>query len=92
MDRAEPAGSPVRGRLTVLLSHLDKSGCCSEFSPFLRRSAVSAQAIQQPVNGFGGVLTVVDERTGKKYEVPVSEEGTVRATDLKKVRLFNRRA
>lgn len=33
----------------------------------------------------GGALAVVDGRTGKRYEVKVSDEGTVRATDFKKV-------
>ncbi|KAL0399674.1 UNVERIFIED_CONTAM: Citrate synthase 2, peroxisomal [Sesamum radiatum] len=28
---------------------------------------------------------MVDERTGKRYQVQVSEEGTIRATDLKKI-------
>ncbi|KAK8575081.1 hypothetical protein V6N12_062758 [Hibiscus sabdariffa] len=33
----------------------------------------------------GGSLTVVEERIGKTYQVPVSPEGTIRATDLKKI-------
>lgn len=32
-----------------------------------------------------GALTIVDERTGKKYQVQVSDDGTVKAVDLKKV-------
>jgi citrate synthase len=47
----------------------------------LERSPVSAVApATRP-----GVLAVVDTRTGKRYEVKVSEDGTVRATDFKKV-------
>jgi citrate synthase len=30
-------------------------------------------------------LTVIDNRTGKKYEIPISE-GTIRATDLRKIK------
>ncbi|GJN19407.1 hypothetical protein PR202_gb06685 [Eleusine coracana subsp. coracana] len=32
-----------------------------------------------------GALSVVDARTGKRHEVKVSEDGTVRATDFKKI-------
>jgi len=32
-----------------------------------------------------GALVVVDGRTGKRHEVKVSRDGTVRATDFKKV-------
>lgn len=34
---------------------------------------------------LSGSLMVGDSRTGKKYEVKISEEGTVKATDFKKV-------
>lgn len=30
-------------------------------------------------------MTVVDNRTGKKYEISISEGGTIKATDLKKI-------
>ena len=75
MDRADPA----RGRLAVLSSHL--LGAAAAPAAVLERSPVSAPApATRP-----GVLDVLDTRTGKKYEVKVSEDGTVRATDFKKV-------
>lgn len=30
-------------------------------------------------------MTIIDNRTGKKYEIPISEHGTFKATDLKKI-------
>ncbi|CAM0946048.1 unnamed protein product [Alopecurus aequalis] len=78
MDHADPA----RGRLAVLSSHL--LGAATEGADpaaVLERSPVSAAApATRP-----GVLAVVDSRTGKRYEVKVSEDGTVRATDFKKI-------
>nr|ACG26814.1 hypothetical protein [Zea mays] len=75
MDRADPA----RGRLAVLSSHLRGAG--AEEAAGLERSPVSAPA----PGPRAGALAVVDGRTGKRHEVKVSEDGTVRATDFKKV-------
>ncbi|MED6153687.1 Citrate synthase 3, peroxisomal [Stylosanthes scabra] len=36
-----------------------------------------------------GTLSVVDERTGKEYKVEVSPEGTIKATDFRKISLGN---
>jgi citrate synthase len=74
MDRADPA----RGRLAVLSSHLAAGAVKSEG---LERSPVSAAA----PGPRAGALAVVDGRTGKRHEVKVSEDGTVRATDFKKI-------
>ncbi|MGH2860053.1 MAG: citrate/2-methylcitrate synthase, partial [Solirubrobacteraceae bacterium] len=38
-----------------------------------------------PVSG-GDTLTIVDNRTGKTYEVPI-EDGTIRATELRKIKV-----
>lgn len=35
--------------------------------------------------GGAGTLTVVDNRTGKQYTIQVSDHGTIKATDLKKI-------
>jgi citrate synthase len=46
---------------------------------------------QQQQDGAGGVaaeqetLTVIDNRTGKRYEIPITD-GTIRATDLRKIK------
>nr|XP_029121306.1 citrate synthase, glyoxysomal isoform X2 [Elaeis guineensis] len=76
-------------RLVVLSAHL-ATGASSAvpgggLPPVLERSAVSARDIERPPANLGGSLTVIDGRTGKKYDIEVSEEGTVRATDLKKI-------
>lgn len=36
--------------------------------------------------GGPGTLTVADNRTGKKYEIPISDHGTINATDLKQIK------
>ena len=38
----------------------------------------------------GDTLTVTDNRTGKKYEIPI-EDGTIRATDLRQIKVARRR-
>lgn len=35
--------------------------------------------------GGAGSLTVLDNRTGKRYEIPISEHGTIKGTELKKI-------
>ncbi|OMO68676.1 hypothetical protein CCACVL1_19871 [Corchorus capsularis] len=49
-------------------------------STVLQPWCVSAQT----VGSTGGTLTIVDERTRKKCQVPVSSEGIVKAADFKK--------
>ncbi|GJM90678.1 hypothetical protein PR202_ga06980 [Eleusine coracana subsp. coracana] len=75
MDRADPA----RGRLSVLSAHLGPSW--EDAAAGLEMSPVSAAA----PGPRAGALSVVDARTGKRHEVKVSEDGTVRATDFKKI-------
>lgn len=41
---------------------------------------------ERPAPGGGpGKLTVIDHRTGKKYEIEISDHGTIKGTDLKKI-------
>lgn len=81
MDRADPA----RDRLAVLSAHLLGAGAGEvDAAAGLERAPVSS-AQAAPPGSRAGALAVVDARTGRRYEVKVSEEGTVRATDLKKV-------
>ncbi|KAK9088662.1 hypothetical protein Scep_027744 [Stephania cephalantha] len=76
----------ARGRLALLTSHLLSSESDDVFdSRLLETSAVSAQDLVPHPGNLKGSLTVVDERTGKKYQILVSEEGTLKATDLKKI-------
>jgi hypothetical protein len=78
----------ARDRLAVLTAHLAASVDCIEVAPALEPHCLSAQTVVPPPGNLRGSLTIVDERTGKKYQVPVSEEGTVKATELKKVCIY----
>ncbi|KAJ7542326.1 hypothetical protein O6H91_10G100900 [Diphasiastrum complanatum] len=71
-------------RLAVLSRQLSISS--NETAPALVPSVVSAAEVAQASPGGGkGSLTVIDNRTGKKYDLEISEGGTVKATDLKKI-------
>ncbi|XP_010915459.1 citrate synthase, glyoxysomal isoform X1 [Elaeis guineensis] len=91
MEGAFDASSLARRRLVVLSAHL-AAGAASVpgggLPPVLERSPVSAHDIVRPPGNLGGLLTVTDGRTGKRYEIKVSEEGTVRATDFKKITTY----
>ncbi|MCD9637636.1 hypothetical protein HAX54_021038 [Datura stramonium] len=77
----------ARGRLAVLSAHLAASLNLSDStaSKLLETSGVSAISAVAPPQNLKGALTIIDERTGKRYPVQVSEEGTIKATDLKKI-------
>ncbi|XP_074559855.1 uncharacterized protein LOC141815886 isoform X2 [Curcuma longa] len=82
-SRIDPSAA-ARGRLAVLAAHLTADRCYGGLPQVLERSPTLAiDAAGKPGN-LGGSLTVVDERTGKKYVIQVSPEGTVKATDFKK--------
>ncbi|KAG0590595.1 hypothetical protein KC19_1G112800 [Ceratodon purpureus] len=69
-------------RLTILRGHLESGSSISSRS--LEAVTTSAE-IAPKFSGGAGTLTVVDNRTGKKYEFDISEGGTVKATDFKKI-------
>uniref|UniRef100_A0A0D3DU85 citrate synthase (unknown stereospecificity) n=1 Tax=Brassica oleracea var. oleracea TaxID=109376 RepID=A0A0D3DU85_BRAOL len=70
----------VNARLAVLSAHLEVSDPMpAAIKPWCTSSAGA------PHGSLMGNLTIVDERTGKKYQVPVSEDGTVKSIDLKKI-------
>lgn len=75
----------ARGRLAVLSAHLSACVEPNDFTPVVESSPVSAQVFVSPPPNLKGSLTIVDERTGKKYKIQVSDHGTVKATDFKKV-------
>lgn len=76
----------ARNRLSVITAHLAADSDSSSSSPVLETSTVSASsAALSPPPNLKGALKIIDERTGKKYQVPVTEEGTIKATDFKKV-------
>ncbi|GLU06601.1 hypothetical protein SLE2022_236210 [Rubroshorea leprosula] len=75
-------GVKGNGRLAILAAHLAAPPPSDLSSlPIIEPWCVSAQTTVS----LGGSLTMIDERTGKKYQVPVPTEGTVKAVDLKKI-------
>ncbi|CAL9236662.1 unnamed protein product [Arabidopsis halleri] len=72
----------VRARLAILSGHLAEG---KQDSPAIERWCTSADTSVAPLGSLKGTLTIVDERTGKKYKVPVSDDGTVKAVDFKKI-------
>ncbi|MCI11658.1 citrate synthase glyoxysomal-like [Trifolium medium] len=78
---SESATLLARARLATLTAHLLPYSN-NEPTDHLLPHRLSAQS---PAANLYGTLTVVDERTGKKYQVEVSRDGTVKATDFKKV-------
>ncbi|KAJ0669750.1 putative transferase [Helianthus annuus] len=89
VEASDNSSIAARGRLAVLSAHLSACVESNAFTPILDSSPVSAQAYVAPPPNLKGSLTIADERTGKKYKVPISDEGTVRATDLKKITTGN---
>ena len=87
MESVVDPSTVAQARLAVLSAHLSASVESDAFfsSPAIEASCVSAQTFVAPTPNVRGSLAFVDERTGKKYQVQVSDEGTVKATDLKKV-------
>uniref|UniRef100_A0A7I4AFA3 Citrate synthase n=1 Tax=Physcomitrium patens TaxID=3218 RepID=A0A7I4AFA3_PHYPA len=69
-------------RVAILRNHLESGNTSSSHS--LETLAVSAE-IAPKFSGGSGTLTVVDNRTGKKYEFEISEGGTLKATDFQKI-------
>nr|VDD62282.1 unnamed protein product [Brassica oleracea] len=73
-------------RLAVITAHLavpDPVGSIQVLPPAIEPWCTSSAL--PPHGSLKGSLTIVDERTGKRYQVPVSEDGTVKAVDLKKI-------
>ncbi|PWA89079.1 citrate synthase, glyoxysomal [Artemisia annua] len=84
---SDKSSTVARGRLAVLQAHL--SSCVESSNGFIQSSPVSAQVFVSPPPNLKGSLVITDERTGKKYKVPVSDEGTIKATDIKKITTGN---
>ncbi|KAK8938149.1 hypothetical protein KSP40_PGU017673 [Platanthera guangdongensis] len=85
MDGSFDPTTMARGRLAVLTSHFVGNLAAEHLSPSLAASPVSAQEISQPPGNLGGRLKVTDSRTGKQFDLEISEEGTVKAVDFKLV-------
>ena len=86
MSKSDSSPETARSRLAVLTAHLVGATTLESSSSSINRSCVSAQV--SPPGNLRGALTVIDERTGKKYQIPVSQDGTVKASDFKKVYFY----
>lgn len=73
--------------MATLAAHLLPSDATSA-AAILHPHRLSAPTGDLPPANLKGTLTVVDERTGKKYQIEVTPDGTVRASDFKKVLLM----
>ncbi|CAM8954372.1 unnamed protein product [Rhodiola kirilowii] len=82
METSADSSAVARSRLAVLAAHITLS--LDQTTPCLEPSCVSASTVAPPGN-LKGVLTVIDERTGRKYQLQVSEHGTVKAADFKEI-------
>ncbi|KAJ6830320.1 uncharacterized protein M6B38_353785 [Iris pallida] len=82
MEARSDSSTLARGRLAVLSAHLAASCAAGDFAA---AALVPSPVLAQQPGNLAGSLTVLDGRTGKKYELKVSEEGTVKATDFKKI-------
>ncbi|EXC25416.1 hypothetical protein L484_016799 [Morus notabilis] len=87
MSRVAEFPVTARAHLAVLSAHLASASLePTELfgSAALELNCVSAQTFDPPPPNLKGSLTIVDERTSRSYQVQASDEGTVKATDLKK--------
>lgn len=72
---------PVSDRLAALQRHL---GPPPPHAASLEAQPTSAELRAAPGGGPGS-LSITDNRTGRRYEVPISEHGTIKAMDLKQI-------
>eukprot|EP00803_Ostreobium_quekettii_P000859 evm.model.scf_2011.4 EVM.evm.TU.scf_2011.4 scf_2011:21701-29483(+) len=82
---ARQIGSSADGRLAVLAGHFGKSSNDEVGGAMLKAGGASAVA-EGPPGSKEGRLTIVDERTGKRYSITISEGGTIKASDLKQIK------
>jgi citrate synthase len=76
------AFSSAVGRLSVLSQHLSAD---NEQTTLQRQETRADEDVRPAPGGGPGTLTVLDNRTGKKYTLEVSEGGTINAQALKKI-------
>ncbi|GAB2285474.1 hypothetical protein Dimus_019923 [Dionaea muscipula] len=88
-DMMDPKSAAANGRLAMLAAHISALAPAEVDSPMIiDASFASTQSLAvqpPPPKNLNGSLTVVDERSGKRYLVQVSDEGTINSTDLKKI-------
>lgn len=82
--QSSAAASRIAALQRHLQAHRDESDAeqCVE----VQNTKAESDSKERPAPGGGpGSLSVLDNRTGKKYEIPISDHGTIKGTDLKKI-------
>ncbi len=80
--------SAAAERIAALQRHLQSHRVQDEAQSSVEPQITKAESDpkERPAPGGGpGTLSVTDSRTGKKYEIPISDHGTIKGTDLKKI-------
>ncbi len=80
--------SAAADRIATLQRHLQSHQISFEAQTSVEPQVTKAESDpkERPAPGGGpGTLSVTDNRTGKKYEIPISDHGTIKGTDLKKI-------
>jgi len=80
--------SAAADRIATLQRHLQPQQTPNEIQTSVEPQVTKAESDpkERPAPGGGpGTLSVTDSRTGKKYEIPISDHGTIKGTDLKKI-------
>jgi citrate synthase len=74
------------GRMATLQRHLAVSSRDEDLEgQVAQRPTKADEETRASPGGGAGSITIIDNRTGKKYDLKVSEGGTIRATDLKQI-------
>ncbi|MCO5607675.1 hypothetical protein L7F22_061873 [Adiantum nelumboides] len=79
-----PSSSAYMKRLAVHASHLSSSPPLQTEKPCLER--VETLSVSGEEADHKRLLTVVDNRTGKQYQLPISEGRTIKAADFKQIK------
>lgn len=78
--------SAAADRIAALHRHLQTHRIQPESEIELHNTKANSDSKERPAPGGGpGTLSVTDNRTGKKYEIEISDHGTIKGTDLKKI-------
>lgn len=78
--------SAAADRIAALQRHLQAHTLESSSELQLHDTKASSDPKERPAPGGGpGTLSVTDSRTGKKYEIEISDHGLIKGTDLKKI-------
>ncbi|CAN0897345.1 Citrate synthase, glyoxysomal [Linum grandiflorum] len=87
LEDSSRSSSTATARLAVLAAHLAAAASVESPTTFtggIERLVVLSKENDRTAN-LKGTITVVNEKTGQTHKLPVSEHGTVSASDFKKI-------